>query len=524
MTNEVKVGLFFLVGMALVIALTFFSSDLARSKTQFTIYFHRVLQLKDGDPVTYNGVRVGTVSSVAPDVDNKGLPTVAVGFSIEGKARDKVLVDDKTRYRILLGVLGGATLEISSEASGEPITAKALVGKYGEPTAGISEAVAKVNELIDENRPDIKQAVEAVKTGMTKLGELSDELKSVIKDNHGSIGDSIGNFGRMSKNIADLVEENREMVGKAVERFEEMSREIGEMVKENRPELKKAIDELPTTVKNFGDMSKRLDEFIAANSEDFRTTMKNIAAFSERLTRIGENVEVVSKQIAEGKGSLGKLVFQDTLHDSAVAATTNLNQRLEEVKPFTSGLIDLKLYAGVYGGTNTETEASTAGAYLRIEPRSYKYYEGGISYRTGPEDRIEADEDPNDLNIDFNLLLGWRFFPDDSAEVYRLTVAGGIIESRIGGRIEIPVVGERLRLVSVIRDKHSDREVDDRRFEDGKAMLRTTLEYKPFARYGIYLAAGVDDIIDDPAPWIGIRAELLDNDLRNLTTISGLKP
>lgn len=512
MNNEVKVGLFFFIGLVLVVWLTFFSSDLARPPTEYTIRFRRVLQLKDGDPVTYNGVRVGTVSSVRPDVDEKGSPIVAVGFSIDKKSRAKVLVDSQTRYRIMLGVLGGASMEITSSA-GEPISMQKLGGIYGEEAAGINEAVSKLNEL----SPDIKEAVVAVKTGMTNLGDLSADLRTVVNENRGKIGDGIGNFSRMSQNIADMVAENREMVKNAIAHFDEMSHQIADMVTENRPGVKDAVA-------NFGNMSKRIDDFVAANQDDFRTVMKKLAEFSERLGRIGENVEVVTKQISEGKGSLGKLVFQDTLHDSAVSATTNLNQRLEEVKPFTSGLIDLKLYAGLYAGTNTETEASTAGAYLRLEPRSYKFYEGGVSYRTAPEERNEADEDPNDLNIDFTLLLGWRFLPDDRAEVYRLTVAGGIIESEIGGRIEIPVVGEKLRLITVIRPKDNDRDENDRRYEEGKAMLRSTMEYRPFERYGVFFSAGVDDILDDPAPWIGIRAELLDNDLRNLTTISGLKP
>ena len=39
----------------------------------------------------------------------------------------------------------------------------------------------------------------------------------------------------------------------------------------------------------------------------------------------------------------------------------------------------------------------------------------------------------------------------------------------------------------------------------------------------IYAVAGVDDIgSHESGPWLGLRAELLDNDLRNITTAASL--
>ena len=38
----------------------------------------------------------------------------------------------------------------------------------------------------------------------------------------------------------------------------------------------------------------------------------------------------------------------------------------------------------------------------------------------------------------------------------------------------------------------------------------------PFRDVGIWLVGGVDDLIDNPAPWVGARAVLYDDDFRNL--------
>ena len=59
-------------------------------------------------------------------------------------------------------------------------------------------------------------------------------------------------------------------------------------------------------------------------------------------------------------------------------------------------------------------------------------------------------------------------------------------------------------------------------FAKAGVMLRATLGYRLWKR--IYLNAGVDDCIDDPGFWGGIRVDLLDNDLRNLTSVTALNP
>ena len=57
---------------------------------------------------------------------------------------------------------------------------------------------------------------------------------------------------------------------------------------------------------------------------------------------------------------------------------------------------------------NVDSGSGIYGAYLRIEPKPWKFYQAGVSYRTAPSDRIELKDDPNKLNVDFNLLIGWR--------------------------------------------------------------------------------------------------------------------
>src|SRR6266480_1999701 len=53
---------------------------------------------------------------------------------------------------------------------------------------------------------------------------------------------------------------------------------------------------------------------------------------SPRLTAILSNMKTISMQIAEGKGTVGKLINEDTLYTAALATVTNLNDTASDIK------------------------------------------------------------------------------------------------------------------------------------------------------------------------------------------------
>ena len=516
MSSEVKVGILFFLGMGLAIWFTFFVTDFGTGKGDYAIRFRKVSQLKDGDAVTYNGVRVGKVAMVSPDVDGESA-VVRVSFVLDKKFRRQVLIGPATEFRIMLGTLGGGTLEIRSPG-GQPITPEGLAGVWGIEGAALADAIASVQGLIEDNRQAVNQAIAA-------FGDASGQMRDLVKENRAVVAAALGNVSRASDQIAGLVAENRETVKGALANIETMSGQIGELVKENREDVKLAMAALPTTVKAFGDASRRVEVLLAENQADLKRAIENLAAFAPKLDRIGTNLEVITTQIAEGKGTIGKLVMDDQLHEKAVTAADNFNNRLEEVKPFTSGITELKLYAGIYGGDNVRIGVETGHAYLRLEPRPWKFYQAGVSYRSAPDSRdVDKDEEEGDLPINFDLMLGWRFLPNDEGQYYHLSLAGGVIESKPGAMMWVPLFGRKLTLVGMIRQKDKSKNSLSREFEEGTALARATIEYRPWERYGFSLVAGYDDLIDDASPWFGVRAEILDNDLRNLTQVSAFAP
>ncbi len=517
-TSEVKVGILFFIGLGLLTWFTLFVTQIGVAKGEYAVRFARVSKLKEGDHVTFNGVRVGTVTEVAPILEADGFPSVKVAFLVDPTHQAKVLVDDKTRFVINQGVLGGSSIDISSR-SGRPITPALLESHRGEDPVGVDEVLASVQSLIQENRAGIKEAIASANTALGNFGSMSKEIQELVAENRTEVKTAIVNFSQMSDGINKLVEENRTAIKEAVVRFEEMSRQIRDLVDENRVAIKDAVDKLPEAVKNVSSAAKTIDETVTENRADIKRTVENLAEATAKFDRVGENLDVITTQIASGKGTVGKLVFEDTLHDRTLAAVENFNDRLEEVKPVTSGFSDFKIFLGAGGGANFQTGSAIYGAYLRLEPKPWKFYEGGVSYRTAPDDRAVVTDDPDKFNVDFHLLFGWRFFADDDNQRYRLSFALGLIETELGGYVEAPIIGD-FSVRVMVRQKNGDRVTSDRRYEEGNVMVRATVGYRLWRR--IYLNAGVDDAVDNPGFWGGIRIDLLDNDLRNVTAVTAL--
>jgi phospholipid/cholesterol/gamma-HCH transport system substrate-binding protein len=516
--SEVKVGILFFLGLGLLLWFTIFTTQLGQTKGAYAVRFPRVTRLKEGDAVTFNGVRVGTITEVAPVLGADGRPLVQVSFSLNSDRQKMVLIDERTEFKISQGLLGGSAMDISSR-SGSPITPDALKGRMGKEPAGIDEALASLQSMIEENRAGLKEAIGSVKDNLDRFGRMSTQIEDLVKENRAEIATAITNFGAMSGRISTLVDENREGVKQAVGRFSEMSDQITQLVKENRESIKAATERLPAAVDSVRSAMKSFGDAVEENRAGLKTAVDNIAKATPKLEHVADNLDVITTQIASGRGTVGKLVFEDTLHDKAVATIDSFNQRLEEIKPVTRGFSDLKLYLGVDGGEDTRTGAGVYGAYLRIEPAPWKFYQGGVSYRTAPSDRDTFKDDPNKLNVDINLLVGWRWFPDDDAQVYRLSAAAGLVDSEIGGVASV-LLFPNLTLDVMARKKDNQRDPLDRRYEHGGAMVRAMLTYRIWDR--VSLSVGGDDLAGHPGPWIGLRAELLDNDLRNLTSVSSL--
>lgn len=513
LSTELKVGALFFAGLALALWFTLQTSRAANGAGDLAVHFRRVARLAPGDPVLYNGVRVGKVAAVQPVLIG-GEPRVRVGFTVEGPHRAAVLLDATSEARITQGLLGGAALEFVADG-GQPIDNEVLARVRITDPASLDQVLRSVQGVIDDNREELKATIATAHQSLARFGEASSELRDTIAENREQLKAAIANAERMTREIADLVAENREAVRAAIARIEAAADQVARLIEENRPDIRAAVERLPKAVEEVGGAAAEIRGTVAENRADIRATIENLRSFAPKLDRIGDHLEQITAQIAAGKGTLGKLVMEDTLHEQASMVLTKAEERLDEVKPFTQGISQLKFYAGLEAGANITSGAERGEAYLRLEPQPWKYWHLGVSYRSAEDDRRVRPDDPDKIPVDLNALFGWRWWPDDGIERYRLSFAGGLIDTKLGAVADL-ALSETLDLRLIARLKDNERESDDRRYERGDVRLRAYLSWRVLGRW--WLIAGGDDLIDEPGVFVGLRGELLDADLRNALT------
>ena len=137
-----------------------FVTGLGGGQGDYEVRFDRVNNLRIGDPVTYNGVRVGRVTDVVPVLNDLGSSEIAVHYDIEERMRQAVLIGEQTSFSIAGSLLGGGgALTISSQGAGQ-LPQPGLQPLRGSDPVDLNTVLSSVNQLIEENRSDLRSAVE----------------------------------------------------------------------------------------------------------------------------------------------------------------------------------------------------------------------------------------------------------------------------------------------------------------------------------------------------------------------------
>ncbi|MFA6320778.1 MAG: MlaD family protein [Candidatus Omnitrophota bacterium] len=166
-TFELKVGVFIMIGVAILFLIVFSVGDVKFSKTGYKIkvFFNFANGIGGTAPVRLAGVGVGQVQGIKIARDEKTNTT---------KAELTVWIDDNTKIENdavvtinTLGLLGEKYLEILPGTPGNPVLRPndVLIGKDPVPMEKFTEDLAKLTE-------SVKAIVEKIRSGEGTVGKL----------------------------------------------------------------------------------------------------------------------------------------------------------------------------------------------------------------------------------------------------------------------------------------------------------------------------------------------------------------
>jgi phospholipid/cholesterol/gamma-HCH transport system substrate-binding protein len=333
---QLRVGALVLVGMAVVVVLIIAMSGTTGGpfarKLVLRSYFANAAGVKDGAPVTLEGVTIGNVIHVRVVPSRNPTPvevTMRVGYEF---LHD--LHTDSTAAVAQAGVLGDNYVDISSaHATGPPPANNAELKTSGSPS---------LQDIISTSEDSITQ----IRTLMHKIEILTDTLNS----KRGTVGTLINDpelAHKVTVIVADLqTVTNAIASGKG---------SLGKLVNDDTlyTRANSAIDKLDKITTDLNDGKGTAGKFlkdeslynnlnsVVTNGNQLVTEINTgkgafgkIAkdpAFAQKLDDTVTRLDNILKDVDEGKGSIGQLVQNRSLYDHA-------DQTLDEAHQLVKGM------------------------------------------------------------------------------------------------------------------------------------------------------------------------------------------
>jgi phospholipid/cholesterol/gamma-HCH transport system substrate-binding protein len=349
--SELKVGALVMIAMAVLIGLIFLmsgsSGGVFSKKLRLRSYFANAAGLKEGAPVTLEGVTIGNVRHIRV-VPSRNPTPVEVDMDV-GPDALKGLHTDSTAVIAQAGVLGDSYVDIdSSHAKGPPPTNNSELRTVGAPT---------IQDLIQDSH----QSMQQVQDTLLKLDKTLDSINS----DRGTVGQLINN--RELANHISAIAANLETVTQALAQNKGTA---GKLINDDTlyTHLVSAVDKLNqiTTALNDGQgtMGKLLrDDSLYNNLNDtVKNTNELVAqinsgqgalgklvkdpAFAAKLEDTVTSLDSILKGIDQGQGTMGQLFKNRELYDNLNKTLTSSHDLLEAIRadPKKYFVIRLKMF------------------------------------------------------------------------------------------------------------------------------------------------------------------------------------
>ncbi|RMF95033.1 MAG: MCE family protein [Candidatus Schekmanbacteria bacterium] len=301
---EAKVGLFTLAVIILLFWLSMQFGEITWLKPKGYVLhseLENVAGLEKESPIKMAGVRIGRIEDLRIE-DGKAKLAMRIddGVQIHEGAKVSVKSDSLLGQKYLDISFGDpkAKLLADGDSLGEGVVAADIDKLIGQ----LTEVAKGLNEVVSQNSENINQM-------LANLKKSTDTLQKILTENEDRISSAIANIDGFSKKLNTLLSENKESVTKAISNFEKFSSSLNEKG--------------PEVMDKFSKLGDNLDGMIEENRENLKETILKVKETSDNLNKILVKVN-------KGEGTLGKLVNDDELYDTAKKSLKDLGDSAEQ--------------------------------------------------------------------------------------------------------------------------------------------------------------------------------------------------
>ena len=366
-TKNFLIGVFVIVACVLVFWLVMFlKPHVGNNKEILYVRFSDINKINVGTRVMFAGKPVGEVSAIEEIHDARDQPTDELGrvyfYQLTLKVDSSVKVYNTDEITIQTsGLLGEKSIAIIPKAPPKGVVPKLITNQpvYAESVDPIDKVFIEISEVSNSVEETFKEATKWMKSH-------GEELASTIRS-FGSAMDEIQvTVGDMNQN--DIV-----------------------------PELKDGIHNFATA------MGQIQDAMAAMNQKD---TFNN-------LGDVISNIDVVTSDLAAGKGTLGMLIKDDDLYLNTVSIMGKISTLMNDINHY--GI----LFHLNKGWQRTRTQRANLLNALKTPQEFKDYFESEVDQINTSMARLSMLIDRADQTPERRVILQSELFKKDFAELLR---------------------------------------------------------------------------------------------------------
>lgn len=347
--TEIKVGIFFLVGLIILGIITFKVKDLGsllKKRVTMTTHFGHACGLKEGDTVAIAGLKVGEINDIR--LSDKGVQVV-MGMEEDATAR----ITSSSRATVAwAGLIGNRYVDISLGKPGEaplppgsdieselPIDMGEVLGKIDTAATGLQDMFKSFKGVdfggLVDNLNVITKDMRDGKGSIGKLMKSEDLYNKItgIMDKFNNPDSTVGKLLQTSElhdKAMDIAKKLEDTVARAQKILTDNEDSISSIVKEMKdavPDVKAAF----AAVKDIAEDYKKGKGILPALVKD----EKMLADLRSSLANLDESLESMkklAKDAEQGKGLLGQLIRDEELKKKFTAAIASISEIAERVQ------------------------------------------------------------------------------------------------------------------------------------------------------------------------------------------------
>lgn len=289
MNLETKVGIFVILGFFMVaLTTTVFGNLDFTSKEGKTVYFrlNDATGIREGTPIMYKGIKVGEVQDVTMK-NNEIISKVIVYHEFE--------IPDNVRFNVKQsGFVGQKYVEFEADPT---IQSKSpLQNNYEydgrQNSANMDAVMAKLNDVAAEMTTLLKSFNEVITT---------DESKNALQD-------SISNLKDITESVKNIVATNDKNIQEVIDNAKNMTDMIERIIAKNENQLNSSISNIAEISETLKAFTASVDKLVANNQGNIDDSLKNLKEITDKVNTTMDEIETITKDINEGKGTLGLLI------------------------------------------------------------------------------------------------------------------------------------------------------------------------------------------------------------------------